>query len=194
MAKNQQIDKFDPPVVIGIVVIIFTIGLVVFLSYKVGENAPISEDRLAPAEYNQNQTEEVSSSVSESGVGNNMNNESGLIKKEQVLESPKLKAEILKEGSGEGAKIGEKVSVNYVGTLEDETKFDSSYDRKAPFDFTLGAGQVIKGWDEGVLGMKIGEKRKLTIPPDLGYGAAGIPGAIPPGATLIFEIERLELK
>jgi len=102
-----------------------------------------------------------------------------------------LKVEVLKEGAGEEAKNGDNVSVHYVGILEDGTKFDSSIDRGEPFSFNLGAGQVIKGWDLGVLGMKIGEKRKLIIPSDLAYGDDGIPNAIPPKSTLIFEVELL---
>ena len=104
-----------------------------------------------------------------------------------------LKIEILEQGSGEEAKNNDKVSVHYTGTLEDGTKFDSSLDRGQPFSFTLGAGQVIKGWDLGVLGMKIGEKRKLTIPSELGYGDRGAGAIIPPNATLIFEVELLEI-
>ena len=103
-----------------------------------------------------------------------------------------MKVEILKEGTGEASKNGDNVSVHYVGTLEDGTKFDSCIVRGITFSFPLGAGQVIKGWDLGVLGMKIGEKRKLIIPPNLGYGETGTPGGpIPPNATLIFEVELL---
>jgi FKBP-type peptidyl-prolyl cis-trans isomerase len=112
-------------------------------------------------------------------------------KKENNNMEQELKVEVLKEGTGEETKNGDKVFVHYVGTLEDGTKFDSSVDRGTPFSFNLGAGQVIKGWDLGVLGMKIGEKRKLTIPSDLAYGDNGIPDVIPPKSTLIFEVELL---
>jgi len=101
--------------------------------------------------------------------------------------------ENLVEGSGAVATAGQRVSVHYVGTLTDGTKFDSSRDRNAPFVFELGAGRVIKGWDQGVAGMKIGGKRKLTIPPELAYGARGFPPIIPANATLVFEIELLAL-
>ena len=104
-----------------------------------------------------------------------------------------MKIEKLKSGSGESAKKGNTVMVHYNGWLEDGTKFDSSVDRNEPFAFVLGAGQVIQGWDQGVATMRIGDKVKLTIPPQLAYGAEGYPGAIPPNATLIFEVELLEI-
>ena len=104
-----------------------------------------------------------------------------------------LKYEDLVEGDGDIAEAGQKVSVHYTGWLTDGSKFDSSKDRNMPFDFPLGAGHVIRGWDEGVQGMKIGGSRKLTIPPQLGYGAAGAGGVIPPNATLVFEVELLAI-
>ena len=94
-------------------------------------------------------------------------------------------------GSGAAAAAGQNVTVHYTGWLTNGTKFDSSKDRNDPFVFPLGAGRVIKGWDEGVQGMKVGGKRKLTIPPALGYGARGAGKVIPPDATLVFEVELL---
>jgi len=108
-----------------------------------------------------------------------------------IMNVTELKIEDEKVGTGDAAVAGKKVTVNYVGTLTDGSKFDSSYDRNEPFTFTLGAGEVIPGWDQGVAGMKIGGKRRLTIPSSLAYGDSGIPGAIPGGATLIFEVELL---
>jgi FKBP-type peptidyl-prolyl cis-trans isomerase len=97
-------------------------------------------------------------------------------------------------GAGDVAVAGKTVSVHYTGWLENGKKFDSSVDRGQPFSFPLGAGRVIKGWDEGVQGMKIGGKRKLTIPSDLGYGSRGAGGVIPPNATLIFDVELLGVR
>jgi len=104
-----------------------------------------------------------------------------------------LKYVVLNEGTGAIPKTGQTVVVHYTGTLEDGTKFDSSRDRGQPFSFKLGVGQVIKGWDEGLSTMKVGDRRKLTIPPELGYGARGAGGVIPPNATLIFDVELLKL-
>jgi FKBP-type peptidyl-prolyl cis-trans isomerase len=106
----------------------------------------------------------------------------------------KLEIKDLVVGKGTEAKAGDSVKVHYVGTLPDGKEFDSSKKHNQPFDFELGAGRVIKGWDQGVAGMKIGGKRKLTVPPSLGYGARGFPPVIPPNSTLIFEVELLEVK
>jgi FKBP-type peptidyl-prolyl cis-trans isomerase len=117
----------------------------------------------------------------------------------QVIEMPDgLKYTDTKTGDGATAKAGNRVSVHYTGWLSDNgakgKKFDSSVDRGQPFQFTLGAKQVIAGWDEGVAGMKVGGTRTLTIPPELGYGVRGAPGAIPPNATLIFDVELLQVQ
>lgn len=104
-----------------------------------------------------------------------------------------LKIETISNGTGNKAEVGMLVSVHYTGKLEDGTVFDSSIPRGQPFMFTLGQRQVIQGWEQGVLGMLVGEKRVLTIPPELGYGAAGAGAAIPPNATLIFDIELLNV-
>jgi peptidylprolyl isomerase len=104
-----------------------------------------------------------------------------------------LKIEDVKVGTGAEAKAGKPVTVHYVGTLTTGKKFDSSRDRNEGFEFMLGAGQVIEGWDKGVAGMKVGGVRKLTIPPEMGYGRMGYPPVIPPNSTLLFEVELLEV-
>jgi FKBP-type peptidyl-prolyl cis-trans isomerase len=104
-----------------------------------------------------------------------------------------FKIEKLTSGQGRAPKKGELVTVHYTGWLTTGEKFDSSVDRDEPFQFVLGAGQVIRGWDQGVATMQIGDKVRLTLPPELAYGAEGYPGAIPPSATLIFEVELLEI-
>lgn len=110
-----------------------------------------------------------------------------------TLDIQGMKVEILKEGAGEAVKSGDRVTVDYVGTFENGTKFDSSIDRGEPLWFDLGLNRVIQGWELGIPGMKVGEKRRLTIPSELAYGDNGRPPIIPPKATLIFEVELLKI-
>jgi FKBP-type peptidyl-prolyl cis-trans isomerase len=105
--------------------------------------------------------------------------------------SETLQIDDITPGSGAPAQRGQKVSVHYTGWLQDGTKFDSSHDRGTPFNFRLGAGEVIAGWDDGVVGMLPGGKRRLTIPPDLAYGRRGVRNVIPPNATLVFEVDLI---
>ena len=114
--------------------------------------------------------------------------------KPKTMETDKLIITDERVGTGAETVAGKKITVNYSGTLTDGTKFDSSYDRGTPFTFNLGAGEVIQGWDQGFAGMKVGGKRKLTIPASLGYGSQGAGGLIPPNATLIFEVELLSVE
>jgi len=104
-----------------------------------------------------------------------------------------MNVEIITAGTGPTPRRGDTVTVHYTGWLADGAKFDSSVDRDEPFAFVLGRGQVIRGWDEGVARLRVGDKARLTIPPEMGYGAGGYPGAIPPNATLIFEVELLAI-
>ena len=136
---------------------------------------------------NENKQEIINQNSLEENIEDQITNKSNNKKME-------LQIDILKEGNGEiKTKKGDTIAVHYVGTLEDGTKFDSSLDREETFSFTIGAGQVIKGWDEGTVGMKIGEKRKLIVPSELGYGNRGAGNIIPPNATLIFEVELISI-
>lgn len=153
----------------GIVIGLLALGVYYFFSKSITDTPPPDE------------TEETVAESVEVGENTLMPDASG------------LKTEDVKVGSGDEAAPGKSVTVHYVGTLQDGTKFDSSRDRGEPFTFNLGAGEVIPGWDYGVAGMKVGGVRKLTIPPKLAYGEYGAPPTIGPNETLLFEVELLEV-
>ena len=129
-----------------------------------------------------------------SNNSNSIDETNVVVSEDSMEKDDQLGTEDIKTGDGAEVKGGDTVSVHYTGTLTDGTKFDSSKDRNEPFSFTVGVGEVIKGWDLGLIGMKVGGVRKLTIPSDLGYGEQGSPPVIPPNSTLVFEIELLEVK
>lgn len=182
-----------------IILILFVVGLVYYFGFY--EKASEEESQLAnpAAVYCEEQGGTLESVMFEAGIGTSCVFEDGSECNQWDFfngkcEKGELKKEILKEGTGKRADNGDIVVVHYTGMLEDETKFDSSIDREQPFSFILGSGQLIQGWEQGVLGMQVGGKIKLTIGPRLAYGEAGVQGAIPPNATLIFEIELLEIQ
>ncbi len=171
--------------VISGVIVLIVIGVLVFITIN-RKTDPVS----------------LPENVQDNAAANNtnsMNNEESTNNPSTTTETTKgVKVTVLKEGTGAVAKSGDTVAMNYTGTLTNGTTFDSNVDPKfqhvQPFVFTIGAGQVIKGWDVGVAGMKVGEKRKLELTPDYAYGSAGAGGAIPPNATLVFEVELLAIK
>lgn len=162
-------------IVIGTVIAVVIVVGSGYALFKKSNPSPVSN------EPKQESKSDNKNSNNQKTVGNNQ------------TDSTELKKETIKEGTGPEAKSGDTVEVHYTGTLTDGTKFDSSVDRGTPFTFNLGAGEVIQGWDQGVAGMKVGEKVKLTIPSDLAYGDAGRPPVIPAKATLIFEVELLKI-
>lgn len=163
----------------GLVVFLATFGIVYLLNYT----SDSKKNDVQTSDLNETQNGDVVDK-NEIVVENN----------ESITMNEELKIEDLVVGTGEEAVVGKNISVHYTGTLTDGTKFDSSKDRNMPFEFTLGVGQVIQGWDQGFKGMKVGGKRKLTIPASMGYGSQGAGGVIPPNATLIFEVELLDVK
>lgn len=164
-------------IIIGLVILVAILGVTALLSSN--EKAPASQDETAS-------TTETAPALEASGTLVT-NPKPITMKNGLIIEDTKI-------GDGDEAKAGMLVAVHYVGTLTDGKKFDSSRDRGQPFIFQLGAGQVIAGWDQGFEGMKVGGVRNLTIPPELGYGAQGAGGMIPPNATLKFEVELLGVK
>lgn len=181
-------------IVLGIVILVGG-GVFGLIQFKKGSRE--SKERAAQALERVNRAQDaVDAIVSDAGKLPESDVRAVTPQKETapVINATKLMIEEIKVGEGAEAKSGDTVRVHYTGWLTDGTKFDSSVDRGEPFEFNLGAGEVIKGWDQGVAGMKVGGKRKLTIPPDLGYGDRGAGGLIPPGATLVFEVELLTIK
>ncbi|CAN1212757.1 FKBP-type peptidyl-prolyl cis-trans isomerase [Tumidithrix helvetica PCC 7403] len=154
--------------------------VVLVVAQIVGGQSAVNASELTPATITNNPTTEIAQMTSSNDA-------------EIVTTESGLKYQEIKVGTGALPKKGQKVNVHYIGTLENGTKFDSSRDRNSPFSFQLGVGQVIKGWDEGLSTMRVGGRRILTIPPELGYGARGAGGVIPPNATLIFDVELLSL-
>jgi FKBP-type peptidyl-prolyl cis-trans isomerase len=179
----------------AVLFIVFVVVLGLIFNY-LGKPGAVSDTGVKVE--NNNSDIKVSVGEKEEAVSTANNNTSQInINKDnnkKSMDINEFKIETLKEGTGAEAKNGDTVSVHYTGTLVDGTKFDSSVDRGQPFEFTLGIGQVIQGWDKGVLGMKIGEKRKLSIPSSMGYGTSGAGGLIPPNAGLIFEVELLGIE
>lgn len=165
------------------VAIVLSIAVVVYLFFYSGKTKVVED-------VSQNlEAESQVANVSGENITNQTN--TGDTQMENVTE---LKKEIIKEGTGAEAKVGDVVVVHYTGTLLDGKVFDSSIPRGQPFEFRLGEGSVIAGWEEGLKGMKIGEKARLTIPSNMAYGSQGAGGVIPPNAALVFEIELLGLK
>jgi len=156
-------------------ILLFVFGVVLIINITGKDEGVVSEDSRQTGDFSQGDV------IDETGDMT-------------VQEPEEILIEDLMIGEGAEATPGASLTVNYLGTLTDGTKFDSSYDRDAPFTFILGQGMVIEGWDIGVQGMKVGGKRKLTIPPELAYGDRGAGDLIPPGSTLVFEIELLEVE
>ena len=154
----------------------------------------IKPDTITTSNNTNNTIENILPTTDNYSAENNQKESVAVNNLAQINNVMELQMETLKTGTGEKIIAGQTAVVHYTGWLTDGTKFDSSVDRGEPFEFQLGAGMVIAGWDQGVLGMQVGEKRKLTIPYNLAYGEAGIPGTIPAKATLIFEVELLGIK
>jgi peptidylprolyl isomerase len=174
-------------------VVIVACGLLLILSSVFNSNK--SEAIASEVTPNQPAVTQENSSQQPELLATNLEKETNKMDLENAVTTTSgLKYIDIQEGEGESPSKGQKVTVHYTGTLENGQKFDSSRDRERPFTFTIGVGQVIKGWDEGVAGMKVGGRRNLIIPAELGYGSRGAGGVIPPNATLIFDVELLEVE
>lgn len=179
--------------VLGIIIALLGIALVLVLLFQVngkpalapGSNMNELTSTGSIKDIDKTYTSEVQI---DRGNTNSMN-----INTNMITTSDGLKIQDIQVGTGKEVKSGDTISIHYKGTLLDGTKFDSSYDRGTPFETKIGVGQVIKGWDEGVVGMKVGGKRKLVIPPNLGYGSQDM-GVIPPNSILVFEVELIGIK
>lgn len=172
-----------PFLIVGIIIAVGIFGIYFILN----QQAPV-------VEIKNNPEEEPMKFIQEEKQSQSQNTDSQTQAVSPTSSVKELKIEDEKLGDGVEVKSGDTIVIHYTGTLENGQKFDSSLDRGQPFETQIGVGQVIKGWDQGVIGMKVGGKRKLTIPPDLAYGEKGKPEAIPPNSTLIFELELLEIK
>lgn len=171
----------------GVLIIITQLGSQSPKAMAAGLKVPPSIETVNPEVQDRIQTKNLVAQALSTG-------EETVSQEEVITTESGLQYVKLVEGNGAQPQKGQKVEVHYTGTLEDGTQFDSSRDRNRPFDFQLGVGQVIKGWDEGVGMMHVGDRWKLIIPPELGYGARGAGGVIPPNAKLIFDVELLRIK